>query len=141
MYKELLNNLEEYKKILESIKGDKFPVGITGVFGSQKSHMVYSLASNLPNKIIYIASNEMEALHIYKDLKFFLEDGVIYFRSRDVMLYDLVARSSDDIHDRMIALDKIATGEYKILVTSVDAIIQRVVARDKFCGSILEIKQ
>lgn len=141
MYKELLNDLEEYKMILRSIEGDRFPIGISGVFGSQKSHMIYSLVNSVPNKLVYIASNEIEASHMYKDLEFFLEDGVVWFKTRDVVLYDLVARSSDDIHDRVIALHKIALGEYKILVTSIDAISQRVIEKDKLCSSIMEISK
>lgn len=139
MYKELLNELKEYKSILKTIEDRKFPISISGVFGSQKSHMIYSLTSAVSQKIVYIASNEVEALHMYKDLEFFLDEGVVRFESREVVLYDLMARSSEDIHKRIKALEKIALGDFKILVTSVDAINQKVIHKKKLLDAVIEI--
>lgn len=141
MYGEILNCMKEYNSLLEGFKNKKFPITISGVFGSQKAHMVYSISNDIDKKIIYIAPNEIEAFHMYKDLLFFLKDEVLLYKSREIIFYDVMARSNDDVYDRIIALEKVVSCNYKIIVTSVDAISQKIIEKDKLQDSIIKLSK
>lgn len=139
MYKELLNNLSEYNEILKCLTDKKYPIAINGVFGSQKAHLIYSLNNKTNQKMVYVASNEIEAMHMYRDLSFFLEEDVVLFQSREIIFYDIMARSGNEIYDRVKALEKIASNNYRIIVTSIDAISQKIISKEKLRSSIIKI--
>ncbi|MDP4093797.1 MAG: transcription-repair coupling factor [Bacillota bacterium] len=130
--------LEEYNDILASLKSGKFPVNIIGPSDTQKVHISYSICKHLDLKGIFIAVNDMQARKAYEDFSFFLSDDVLLLPSKEIMLYDVEAKSYDQIYQRLITLDRIIKGDYRFIVTSAEAVMQKLIPKELFEKSIFE---
>ncbi|NLP14035.1 MAG: transcription-repair coupling factor [Clostridium sp.] len=131
-----LLEIDEYLRLLEDVKREN-PVTITGPSESQKAHMAYALCNHLGKKGVYIAYNEIQARKIYEDFSCFFGKDVVFFTSREIMLHDVDAKSYDSVYERIDALYRIEKGDYSFIVTSAEALCQKLIERELFVESIL----
>lgn len=136
-----LLELEEYREILASIRSYTRPVSITGPSESQKGHISYALCSHCGCKGIFVAFNEMHARRLYDDLTFFMGEDVVFFPAKEIMLYDVEAKSYDTVYQRLAAIDRINRGEYSFVVTSVEALSHKMIRPEIFEQYVTEIDQ
>jgi len=134
-----LLEIEEYREILKCLKSSNLHINLSGPSDSQKIHIAYSLCEHLGTKGIYIAHNEMYARKAFEDFTYFLGDKVVFFPSREIILYDIEAKSNDAAYQRLQALDRIIEGDYSFIVTSTEAVIQKLIPSDYFVRSTINI--
>lgn len=135
-----LLELEEYSRILEHVKEKMLPVTVTGPSDSQKAHICYALSTHSESKGLYISYNEMQARRMYEDFSFFYGDDVLFFPSKEIMLHDVEAKSYDTVLQRIKVLDRIIQGDYKLIVTSAEAVMHKLVNPHIFMQSIISLE-
>ena len=64
----LAKSLEEYRTLVNSINHHRLPAAVTGLAGIHKNHFTAALGRTLGRKILYIASDEAEAVRLCDDL-------------------------------------------------------------------------
>ena len=64
----LADSIEEYKALVNSIKNHRLPAAVTGLAGIHKNHITAALCRTFNRKILYIASDEAEAVRLCDDL-------------------------------------------------------------------------
>lgn len=138
-YIDPLLELEEYRQALTSAKEYKRSVNIVGPSESQKAHISYALCSHSGSRGIYVAFNEMQARKLYEDFTFFMGEEVLFYPTKEIMLYDVEAKSNDAIYQRLMVLDRILRKDYKFIVTSVEALSHKLVQPQLIQKSIIEI--
>ncbi len=136
-----LLELEEYRDMLASIRSYARPVSLTGPSESQKAHVSYALCSHCGSKGIFVAFNEMHARRLYEDFVFFMGEDVVFFPSKEIMLYDVEAKSYDTVYQRLAAIDRISRGDYSFVVTSVEALSHKMIKPEIFRQYVTEIDQ
>lgn len=134
-----LNELSGYRLILKSIEQNRFPLGISGISGSQKAFMAYNLYSHTGKPFIFVASNEIEAKSITEDLSCFIQDKVLYFPPKDIILYNLDAMSRDVTEKRLSVLDRLIHKEDILVVTTFDALMQKLPCAEVFEKAIFSL--
>ncbi|HHV59634.1 MAG TPA: transcription-repair coupling factor [Clostridiaceae bacterium] len=134
-----LSELDEFDNILSSIRDQTGPVVITGPSDSQKVHFAWALACKLNSRVLYLAYNEHQAAKVFDDFAFFIGDKAVHFPSREIILHNIEARSYDDVYARINTLDRIINGECSVVVTSAEALLNRLPDRNFFRESIIEI--
>jgi len=132
-----LQEIKEYDEILESIKEYSMPISVSGPSDSQKAHISYGLCSHTGKKGLFIAFNEMQARRMYEDLSFFLEDEVVFFPSKEIMMHDVEAKSYDAVFQRLRAIDRIIEGRYVFIVTSAEAVLHKLIPKQLFERCVL----
>ncbi len=137
---EPLFEIKEYNKILESIKNYSHPVSIVGPSDSQKAHFAYAICKHLNCKGLFVTFNEIQARRMYEDLSFFLGEQVFLFPTKEIIYYDVEAKSNDEIFRRITILDKILEKKYQFIVTSVEAISHKIIPKELFCKNILSFE-
>lgn len=130
-----LLELDEYKEILNSLKNSITPVNIIGPSDSQKAHISYAICEHCGTRGIFVAYNEMQARKIYEDFLLFYREDVLFFSAKEVMLYDVEAKSYDDVYSRIKVLDRIIENDYRFIITSAEALIQKIIPREMFLKS------
>ncbi|MEG2310591.1 MAG: hypothetical protein RSB76_01230 [Clostridia bacterium] len=122
----------KYLKLLNEIKKEKVDLSIFGLTDSQKAHMVYSLNvySNKPSCIV--CTNNMQAKKMVQDLKFYSELEIVYFPAREMVYYDVEAESKETQNARMQAIEKILSGVNIVIVTTIDALLQKMLPIDSY---------
>jgi len=140
---EIINQFLEHSKpiheILRCIR-TKTEAMVHGVSDTQKRHLAFYLARNAGLKGIYIAWNEMQARQALADLAYLTEDRVVFLPDKDIMLYDVEARSYDQTYGRISALVRILEGDYDFIVTSAEAIVHRLMPPAAIREHVLRLK-
>jgi len=129
---EPLLELEDYRRILSRLRNNFGSVSITGPSESQKAHITYALSRHCGFKGIFVAFNEMQARRLFEDFSFFAGDDVIFFPTKEIMLYDVEAKSYDTVYQRIAALDRISRGDFSFVVTSVEALSHKLIRPEIF---------
>lgn len=133
-----LLKINEYNDLLGYIRNYSGAVSVVGPSDSQKTHMVYSLCTHTGIRSIYISFNDMQARKAYEDFCFFYgEENVLYFPTKEIMLYNVEARSNDYVYQRVRTLEKCIKKEYKVIVLPVEALIQVISPREIFEAGII----
>ncbi len=135
-----LLELDEYRQALFSAKEYTRPVNITGPSESQKAHICHALCSHSGHRGIYVAFNEMQARKLYEDFTFFMGEEVLFYPTKEIMLYDVEAKSNDAVFQRLMVLDRIIRGDFTFAVTSIEALSHKLVLPELLERNRLEIR-
>ncbi|MDI9500372.1 MAG: transcription-repair coupling factor [Clostridiaceae bacterium] len=136
---EPLLEMEEYRRILADVRDYKRPVSITGPSESQKAHVSYALCRHSGMKGVFVAFNEMQARRLFEDFTFFMGDDVLFFPAKEIMLYDVEAKSYDTIYRRLAVLDRISRGDYSFVVTSIEAVSHKMLHPEAMMQHVITI--
>ena len=142
-----LEKLNKFKELTKQIDEKQTPINISGLEFVGKSHIISSVSDTTKKPICIITYNELQAKQMVKDLRFFT-DKIEYFGKREIASYDYIAESKDLPYTRIDVLNKIYNKDVKIVVTTIEAIMQAMVPKEvlyknilKFnTGSVYEVK-
>ena len=81
----------------------------------------------------------MQAKRILKDLKYFTED-VVYFPKREIVTYDVYAESKDNLHHRIEALNKLHNNKARVVVTTIESLMQKTVGKEVLYKNTINLK-
>lgn len=135
-----LLEIKEYNELLDSIKNYYKPISLVGPSDSQKAHICHAICMHSGGKGIFVAFNEMQARKLFEDFTLFLGENVLFFPSKEIMLYDVEAKSYDTIYQRIRILDRLMRGDYSMIVTSAEAISHKLVSPGFFSKCAIEIR-
>ncbi|HOK44143.1 MAG TPA: transcription-repair coupling factor, partial [Thermoclostridium caenicola] len=107
---------------------------------SQKRHLAWWTARESGMKGIYAAWNEMQARQAFMDLSWLTGDRAVYLPGREIMLYDVEARSFEQTYDRITTLVRILKGDYDFVVTSAEALMHRLMPPRELARCRLELR-
>ena len=139
MHNLLIKRLEESEKFIElmkEIKMKKTPINISGLVFVGKSHMISNISENVKNPLCVITYNEIQAKNLVRDLRCFTEN-VEYFGKREIASYDYISESKDLPYARIDVLNKIYNKEAKIVVTTVEALMQGMIPKDVLYKNVI----
>ncbi len=127
-----LLDLPGYSSLIKNIEANHFPIGIAGVAGAQKAHSIFSLFKFSGRASLVITHNELEAQKLGDDLRHFLPGKVMNFPAKEMVFYDIDAMSKDVTSKRLNVLESILNNKEMIVVTTADALMQKLPPADVF---------
>ena len=137
----ILRNLastQKYKSIKEKIKNKIYPVEISGLVPVAKTELIGALYNEERIPICVITYNEMQAKKLEKNLKYFINQ-VEYFPKREISIYDYDAESNNIEYERIQVLNNIYKGKTKIVITTIEAIMQKMIAKESLYSNVLKL--
>ena len=126
----------EYIKTIESKKS---PIAISGLTDVGMTQMISATREFAKRPILVITYNEIQAQKILKDIKYFT-DKVYYLPKKEIVTYDYVAESKDLPYERIETLNKIKDKKNLIVVTTIEALMQKLPPKEILFKNILEFK-
>ncbi|MBR3697376.1 MAG: DEAD/DEAH box helicase [Clostridia bacterium] len=132
-------NVKKYNDYLFDVKKGTNPMMISGLTDTGKVHIAYSTRFYAEKPIVIITYNELQAKKIVKDLNFFGEK-VDFFPKRDTVSFDYIAESKDLLFDRISVLNNIISGKAKIIVTTIEAVIQKMISKESLYKNSITLK-
>lgn len=130
--KAILQELEKMPKLQEieqEIKGKKGPLVLSGLTDVGKILSILSIQQNTKRPICLVTYNEMQARKLVEDLQSFAVDAFL-FPKKEIVTYDYLAESKELPYERIEKLCKIQENKYDIVVTSLETVKQKMVAKD-----------
>ena len=138
----ILGELGKSQKFVEQVKNieeKKGPIAISGLTGVGMVQQIAAINEYTKKPACIITYNEIQAKRIVEDLKYFT-DKVVYFNKKEIVTYDFVVESKDLSYERIEALNKIYTKNNLIVVTTIEAIMQPIIAKDIAYKNVLYFK-
>ncbi len=132
-------NVKKFNDYLFEIKKGTNPIMLSGLTDVGKIHMAYSTKFYSEKPICIITYNEMQAKKIIKDLVFFGEK-VKFFPKRDVISFDYVTESKDTLFKRISVLNKLVKNDKKIIVTTIEAAMQKMITKESLYKHVITLK-
>ena len=128
--------VQEYLSYIKAKKGPVIVSGLTDVAGLG---LVCASRKVFNRPICIITYNEIQAKNKIKDLAYF-EDTVEFFPKKELVTYDYIAESKDLPYARMDVLNHMREGKVKIIVTTIEAMMQKMIPQEVLFASSMEIE-
>ncbi len=134
-----LPNFKKFKAYINDVKNNVTPIMLSGLTDAGKVHFAYATKFYTEKPICIITYNEIQAKKILKDLKLY-EDEIYYFPKREVLNFDYLAESKENIYNRINCLNNIYSKNAKIIVTTIEAVEQPIITKEILYKNILNLK-
>ncbi len=136
--KELLQS-EKFKDYLNNIEIKKGPVILSGLTDVGATQFVIATKEVTDKPICIITYNELQAKKLLENIKSFSKD-VVYFPKKEILTYDYIAESKDLPYERIEALIKLQNIEKPILITTIEAIMQKMISKEVLFKNVISLK-
>ena len=134
-----LGKSSKFCEYVKSIENKKSPIAISGLTDVGMIQMLAATKEFVKKPICIITYNEIQARKLVEDLNYFT-DKVIYLPKKEIVTYDYVAESKDLPYERIEALNKIQELKTGIVVTTVEAAIQKMISKDELYKNTLNFE-
>ncbi len=131
---EPLRSMEEITKLEAQLSKEPGIRMISGCIDSQKPHLIYGVGNNYKYKII-VTFHEQRAREIYEEYLFF-DKSAVYYPAKDILFYQSDLRGNVLTRERIFALRQIAEQKKVTLITTYDALMNRMPNPQKFIRAV-----
>ena len=135
---ELGKNLK-FCEYVKNIENKKSPIAISGLTDVGMVQILAGTREFVKKPICLITYNEIQAKKIVNDLNYFT-DKVIYLPKKEIVTYDYIAESKDLPYERIDALNKLQEMKTGIVVTTIEAVSQKMISKDALYKNIIKLK-
>ena len=129
----------KFCEYIKSIEEQKSPIAISGLTDVGMAQIISATKEFAKKPICIITYNEIQAKKLVEDLKYFT-DKVVFFPKKEIVTYDYVAESKDLPYERIEALNKIQGMKTGIIVTTIEATMQKIMSKKALCKNVLKFK-
>ena len=141
----LIKTLEENKKFQELTKqiSKKGPIAISGLVDVEKLHVLAGIFNETKRPMVLVTYNEIQARKLYQDLKKLIKQ-TYFFSKKEITTYDYVAQSKEIEYKRIDVLNKMYLAKKQkepiIIVTTIEAVMQKMVAKDTLYQNVINFE-
>ena len=120
----------KFISLVNNIKNEKSPIEISGLTDVGETSVIASINEFTKRPIILITYNEIQAKKLADNIRYFT-DKVYVFPKKEILTYDYIAESKDLPYERIDVLNKIYDSKNIIVVTTIEAVQQKILAKDE----------
>ncbi len=135
----IVPNVKKYKTYIEDVKSGITPIMVSGLTDAGKIHLAYSTHFYGEKPVCIVTYNEIQAKKLIKDLEYF-NDDIEFFPKKEIFAYDYLAESKDNLFSRIQVLNNILNKKSKIIVTTIESLMQPMVSKEVLYKNIIKIK-
>lgn len=135
-----LGKSKRFIDLSKQIEKKQSPISISGLTSVGMNEIISAINEYNKKPIILITYNEIQAKKILENLKTFEKEKVVFFPKKEIVTYDYVAESKDLPYERIETLNKIKEKKNLIVVTTIEALMQKLPSKEVLYKNILEFK-
>lgn len=141
----LIKTLEENKKFQELTKqiSKTGPIAISGLVDVEKLHVLAAIFNKTKRPMVLVTYNEIQARKLYQDLKKLIKQ-TYFFPKKEITSYDYVAQSKEIEYKRIDVLNKMYLAKQQkepiIIVTTIEAVMQKMIAKDTLYQNVIDFE-
>lgn len=140
LFENPLKKLADYESLAGDIREKNFPVQVSDMAETGKAHLISELMKNERPWRLVITYDEDNASRLYEDIGCFLDEVYLY-PARDLLFFSADIRSVQITAKRVNVWKHIREDKSGVVVTTVDALMDKLEEYQKFSKAILEIKK
>ncbi len=134
-----LGKSPKFVDLHKAIENKTSPIEISGLTDVGEASLVAGINEYSKRPIMVITYNEIQARKLAEDIKYFT-DKVVVLPKKEILTYDYVAESKDLPYERIEILNKIYENKNIIIVTTIEAIEQKIISKKELYKNILNFK-
>ena len=134
-----LGKNSKFIELLKNIEEQQSPIAISGLNGVGMVQIGTAINEFGKKPICIITYNEIQAKIIYEDIKYFT-DKVVLFPKKEIVTYDYIAESKDIPYKRIETLNEIKSKRNLIVVTTIEALMQKLPAKKTLYKNEIKLK-
>ena len=134
-FTEPLLALKEYEELKSTLSKEKGITQVSGCIDAQKPHLIYSLCGERKKRLV-VTFNEQKAREIYDNYRFY-DRQAVYYPAKDVLFYQSDIRGNLLTAERLQAVRAILEQEQVTVITTFDALMDRIAPLDNVQSGIL----
>ncbi len=134
-----LENTPKFKEYISEVKNKISPIELSGLTDVGKIQIISATNEVSKRPILVITYNEIKAKKILQDLKNYISN-VDYFPKREIVAYDYEVESKDVLYERIKVLNKIHEGEAEIIITTIEALMQKMISKQLLYKNVIQFK-
>lgn len=134
-----LENTQKFKEYISDVKNKISPIELSGLADVGKVQIISATSEVVKRPILIITYNEIKAKKMLEDLKYFMKN-IDYFPRREIVAYDYEVESKDIPYERIEVLNKIKENKTDIVITTVEALMQKMVSKELLYKYVIQFK-
>lgn len=127
------------KEIIKNIENKTGPISISGLTDVGETQLLAGINEFTKKPILLITYNEIQSKKLVEDLKYY-NTKVLNFPKKEIVTYDYIAESKDLPYERIETLNKINEKKNLIVVTTIEAIMQKLPSKETIYKNILNLQ-
>jgi len=135
---EQFQKTEKYNKVIQNYQRGRSQL-VQSINEDGTAYLACNLLDSAASKILIITSSETKSRKYEEAVKSYIADGE-RLQPKEFLLYNVDALSKDAEYKRAEVLDKILSSKKAIITASVNSVLTRVMPKDRFKESIIELK-
>ena len=135
-----LGKSKKFVDLSKEIEKKQSPISISGLTSVGMTEIISAINTYNKKPILLVTYNEIQAKKILNNLKTFNQEKVEFFPKKEIVTYDYIAESKDLPYERINTLNKINEKKNIIIVTTIEAIMQKLPSKKVLFKDILEFK-
>ena len=134
-----LENTQKFKEYISDVKNKISPIELSGLADVGKVQIISATREVVKRPILIITYNEIKAKKMLEDLKYFMKN-IDYFPRREIVAYDYEVESKDIPYERIEVLNKIKENKTDIVITTVEALMQKMISKELLYKYVIQFK-
>ena len=134
-----LENTQKFKEYISDVKNKISPIELSGLADVGKVQIISATSEVVKRPILIITYNEIKAKKMLEDLKYFMKN-IDYFPRREIVAYDYEVESKDIPYERIEVLNKIKENKTDIVITTVEALMQKMISKELLYKYVIQFK-
>lgn len=122
-----LENMQEYKHFIDSIRDNMSVIEAHGVSDTQKALLTASLSKEFNKPVVVVTHNEVAARKLYEDISYFAKELAELYPAGEMIFHKIDARSNDIRQQRLKVIVETLDKKPKIICASVEALLNKLV--------------
>ncbi|MCI8476981.1 MAG: transcription-repair coupling factor [Oscillospiraceae bacterium] len=136
----ILSRLPEFQQLLGAINSGGSPAAVTGLSAVHRAHLAASLYQETGRCVVVVCADEGEAARMAGDLTA-LSGGLVHtLPAREFTFHNAAAASRQWEHRRLGILRTLTAGEASLVVTTVEALLQRTIPKTLFTQTVQSLR-
>ena len=120
-----LGKSNKFVDLSKQIQNKKSPISISGLTDVGMVELLSAINQYNKKPILLITYNEIQAKQILEIIENFEKEKAVLFPKKEIVTYDFVAESKDLPYERIETLNKIKDKKNLIVVTTIEALMQK----------------
>ena len=135
-----LGKSNKFVDLSNQIENKKSPISISGLTDVGMVELLSAINQYNKKPILLKTYNEIQAKQILEIIENFEKEKAVLFPKKEIVTYDFVAESKDLPYERIETLNKIKDKKNLIVVTTIEALMQKLPPKEILFKNILEFK-
>ncbi len=137
---DLMREHPQFENMLAEAQKPNAVIAASGLAGAQKVHLACALARQTGRPLLYLCESERAAAQTVEDVQALLPGSVSLLPARDITFYQEVAASRETACRRIETMQRLITGQTRVVVAPADALAHRVMPRAVFAVHTLRLR-